>query len=153
MAATNPGQYDVKRIVEFGLIESNGKESAFIKFDTTGGEFTWYGSLNPKVNEGKKMSGRDVALQTMIKLGWNGDTDAFANAMPCFTLPEGVKLEVGDEIYNGQVKENKVLKVLVPGFGGGKMDQGKAKSLLAGMKADIAKSQQTVAMQKTDPDF
>ena len=151
---TNPGKYEVNSIIEYGLLDKEGKESVFLKFDTMDGPYTWFGSLNGHVAPGKKMSGRDVTLQTMTKLGWDGDIDKFVNKMATFALPAGTEIEVGDDEYApGKVSKAKVLKVFVPGFGGGQMEVGKAKSLLSGMKADIAKAQQSVAIQKTEPDF
>ena len=99
------GQYVVRRIVDFGIHDNNGKESAFVKFATDGGECMWFGSLNGTKNPGKKMSGRDVTLQTLVKLGWNGDIDQFASGTPCFSLPEGTEVVWGEEMYDGKTKQ------------------------------------------------
>ena len=151
---TNPCQYDVSKIVDYGLNDKEGKESVFLKFGTLqGGEFTWFGSLKG-LQPGKEKSARQITFETMSKLGWDGDIDKFASNMASFNVPDGTRIEVADDEYApGKVAQGKVVKVLVPGYGMKKMDQGKAKGFLSGMKAEIAKAQQETAMSKGEPDF
>lgn len=150
---TNPCQYDVTKIVDYGLNDKEGKESVFLKFSTNGGDFTWFGSLK-ELQPGKEKSARQVTFETMSKLGWDGDIDKFASNLATFNVPEGTRIDVADDEYApGKVSVGKVVKIMVPGFGMKKMDPGKTKSLLASMKGDISNAQQTIAMQKTEPDF
>ena len=150
---TNPGTFDVEKIVDYGINDKDGKESVFLRFATASGEFTWFGSLK-SLQPGKEKSARQITFETMSRLGWDGDIDKFVNQSASFNLPEGVRIEVADDEYApGKKVIGKVIKVLVPGFGMKKMDQGKAKVFLSGFKADIAKAQAEAATHQEEPPF
>jgi hypothetical protein len=147
-----PGKYTAA-IKDYGITQqpNSGDPQVYVKFECNGDareSMTWYGGLNAKVGDGKKMSQADVTLTVLKTMGFKGalmQVTELYDGPPSMSLNslQDYELVVETDKWkdrDGNPKEaNKIKYINLPGEGPG---VGKKFESKADLIQSLAKMQQ-----------
>lgn len=92
-----PGKYEAKIVGAGVLPDKNNQPQPFMKFETSEGPITWYGSL-------KSQTSQEIAVKAAVAAGFTGnDWDDFAQGLVHFKETKFV-ITVAEETYNGKTR-------------------------------------------------